>query len=107
MEDNEQLHIDDFDESADLLAIIEEMESSLKYEMYELVEEMPYGGFLLSACNERGKIIFFLVTNDRVYSMCFSASQEEYKKMTPRELGKWINTNIYYSDEMPLDDSEE
>ena len=100
---DEQLHIDDYKIEEDLSAIIEEIKGNLRYDMYELADEMIYGGFLLSAYNERGSIIFFLVTADRMYSMSFKTTLEEYKSMTPKELGSWLNECIYYTERIPED----
>ena len=68
----------------------------LEYDLYQVVDSIPYGDYFLSIFNEDGKII--IAVYDNWGSAAYVMNKEEFLKIdTSEELEKHINAIIYYN----------
>ena len=76
---------------------IKEMKKDLvDYNLYHVVDSIPYGDYQLSILNEGDKII--IVVNDYEGSASWAMSKEEFLNIkTTEELKKLINSILYYN----------
>ena len=68
----------------------------IDYNLYHVVDSIPYGNYQLSILNEGDKIL--IVVNDNEGSASWAMSKEEFLNIkTTEELKKHINSIIYYN----------
>lgn len=76
---------------------IKEMKKDiLNYDLYYVVDSIPYGDYLLSILNEGDKVI--IVVDDNEGSASWVMDREEFLSIgTTEELEKHINNVLYYN----------
>jgi len=76
---------------------LQEMKKDIiKYDLYEVLDDIPYGDYFLTILNEGDKII--IVTYDDQGSASWAMSKEEFLNIkTTEELKKHINGILYYN----------
>ena len=76
---------------------IQEMKKDIiDYDLYHVVDSIPYGNYQLDILNEGNKII--IIVHDDQGSASWAMSKEEFLNIkTPEELKKHINSIIYYN----------
>ena len=76
---------------------IKEMKKDIiDYNLYHVVDGIPYGEYLLTILNEGDKII--IVVHDNEGSAAWAMDKEEFLNIsTTEELEKHINSIIYYN----------
>ena len=68
----------------------------LKYDLYEVVDNIPYGDYFVTILNEGDKIL--IVVNDYEGSAAWAMSKEKFLNIkTTEELKKHINGILYYN----------
>jgi hypothetical protein len=68
----------------------------LEYDLYHVIDGVPYGDYQLSILNEGDKIL--IVVNDYEGSASWAMSKEEFLNFsTTEELKKHINNILYYN----------
>lgn len=68
----------------------------LDYDLYNLVDGVPYGKYLLTILNEGDKILIIL--NDNEGSASWMMDKEDFLSInTTEDLKKYINTILYYN----------
>jgi hypothetical protein len=68
----------------------------LEYDLYEVLDDIPYGDYFLTILNEGDKIL--IVVNDYEGSASWAMSKEEFLNIgTTEELKKHINNILYYN----------
>lgn len=66
------------------------------YNLYHVVDSIPYGDYLLSIFNEDDKVI--IVVDDNDGSATWAMDREEFLNIsTTKELEKYINNVLYYN----------
>ena len=76
---------------------IQEMKKDIiDYDLYHVVDSIPYGNYQLSILNEGDKIL--IVVNDNEGSASWAMDKDEFLNIgTTKELEKHINSIIYYN----------
>ena len=76
---------------------LQEMKKDIiKYDLYEVLDDIPYGDYFLTILNEDDKII--IVTYDDQGSASWAMSKEKFSNIkTTEELKKHINAILYYN----------
>ena len=76
---------------------IKEMKKDIvEYDLYQVVDGVPYGDYQLSIFNEGDKIV--IAVYDNWGSAAYAMDREEFLSIdTSEELEKHINTIIYYN----------
>jgi len=76
---------------------IQEMKKDIiDYDLYHVVDSIPYGNYQLSILNEGDKIL--IVVNDNEGSASWAMDKDEFLNIgTTKELKKHINSIIYYN----------
>jgi hypothetical protein len=68
----------------------------VEYDLYEVLDDIPYGDYFLTILNEGDKIL--IVVNDYEGSASWAMSKEEFLNIsTTEELKKHINNILYYN----------
>jgi len=68
----------------------------LEYDLYEVLDDIPYGDYFLTILNEDDKIIIHI--SDYKGSAAWATSKEEFLDIgTTEELKKHINSILYYN----------
>jgi hypothetical protein len=76
---------------------IKEMKKDiLEYDLYEVLDDIPYGDYFLTILNENDKIIIHI--SDYEGSAAWVMDREEFLNIsTTEELEKHINNILYYN----------
>ena len=76
---------------------IKEMKKDiLKYDLYEVIDDIPYGDYFVTILNEGDKIL--IVVNDYEGSAAWAMSKVEFLNIkTTEDLKKHINSILYYN----------
>ena len=76
---------------------IKEMKKDIiDYNLYHVVDSIPYGNYQLSILNEGDKIL--IVVNDNEGSASWAMDKDEFLNIgTTKELEKHINSILYYN----------
>lgn len=76
---------------------IQEMKKDiLEYDLYHVVDNIPYGEYLLTILNEGDKVI--IVVDDNQGSASYAMNKEEFLNInTNEDLEKHINSILYYN----------
>ena len=76
---------------------IKEMKKDiLEYDLYEVLDDIPYGDYFLTILNENDKIIIHI--SDYEGSASWAMDREEFLSIgTTEELEKHINNILYYN----------
>jgi hypothetical protein len=68
----------------------------LEYDLYHIIDGVPYGDYFLTILNEGDKVL--IVVNDYEGSASWAMSKEEFLNIsTTEELKKHINNILYYN----------
>jgi hypothetical protein len=68
----------------------------LEYDLYEVLDDIPYGDYFLTILNENDKIIIHI--SDYEGSASWTMEREEFLNIsTTEELEKHINSILYYN----------
>ena len=76
---------------------IKEMKKDIiDYDLYHVVDSIPYGNYQLNILNEGDKIL--IVVNDNEGSASWAMDKDEFLNIgTTKELKKHINSILYYN----------
>jgi hypothetical protein len=68
----------------------------LEYDLYEVLDDIPYGNYSLTVLNEDNKIL--IIVRDNQGSASWVMNKEEFLSIdTNEELEKLINSILYYN----------
>ena len=76
---------------------LQEMKKDIvEYDLYHVVDSIPYGNYQLSILNE-GDEIMIIIHDDQGSALCAMSKEEFLNIKTTEELKKHINSILYYN----------